>query len=404
MTTTTNDAPQSQTNETSPSPEPRELANEICATCEAGRNGDLSGRITNVPLRHPLASIAFAINDLLDRVEAAQREASAALGAAVDGRYHRVFLPRGMPGSFAAMAVRINASMTIMDQRARQVAEMRTQRKELVEDFREGVLSMATTLASASTELDATAGALSKSSSDTVDQVDRGAGAANSTVSNVHAVASATEQLSASISEIAKQAESSTQATWAAATEAKAAGTVMEELAEVAEGVSGIVAVISDVARQTNLLALNAAIEAARAGEAGRGFGVVASEVKQLANQTAKSTQDIAARIEAMRAATKNGVDSINRIGDALAQAEGYASTISAAIYEQQTATQHIAENAEQATTAAQTVAEELVGIRNHAESARQGSGDIERSANDISMQSERLTGEVQTFLNSMVE
>jgi methyl-accepting chemotaxis protein len=400
MTTTTNDAPQSQTNETSPSPEPRELANEIFATCEAGRNGDLSGRITNVPLRHPLASIAFAINDLLDRVEAAQREASAALGAAVDGRYHRVFLPRGMPGSFAAMAVRINASMTIMDQRARQVAEMRTQRKELVEDFREGVLSMATTLASASTELDATAGALSKSSSDTVDQVDRGAGAANSTVSNVHAVASATEQLSASISEIAKQAESSTQATWAAATEAKAAGTVMEELAEVAEGVSGIVAVISDVARQTNLLALNAAIEAARAGEAGRGFGVVASEVKQLA----KSTQDIAARIEAMRAATKNGVDSINRIGDALAQAEGYASTISAAIYEQQTATQHIAENAEQATTAAQTVAEELVGIRNHAESARQGSGDIERSANDISMQSERLTGEVQTFLNSMVE
>ena len=395
--------PQSQSNDGAPSG-PRELSDEILSTCENAKSGDLSGRITNVPLGHPLATMAFAINDLLDRVEAAQREAMAALDASVQGRYHRVFLTNGMPGSFQAMAERINISMNIMAERAQEVEKMKADRDVLVEDFRDGVLSMATTLAGASTELDATAGTLSRSSAETVQQVDRGSEAAGSAVSNIHAVASATEQLSASISEIAKQAESSTQATRSASSEASAAGKVMEQLREAAEGVDGIVEVISDVARQTNLLALNAAIEAARAGEAGRGFGVVASEVKQLANQTARSTQDIAARIDAMRAATQEGVDSINRIGDALEEAEGYASTISAAIYEQETATQHIAENAEQATSAAQSVAEELKGIRDHAESARQGSSDIQTSAGDISVQSEKLTGEVTTFLNRMGE
>ena len=78
--------------------------------------------------------------------------------------------------------------------------------------------------------------------------------------------------------------------------------------------VSSIVGIINDVASQTNLLALNAAIEAARAGEAGRGFGVVASEVKELANQTRRATKDIVEKIAQMKEATSAGVVAMREI------------------------------------------------------------------------------------------
>jgi methyl-accepting chemotaxis protein len=300
------------------------------------------------------------------------------------------------------MAERINLGMRRMHERAQEVEALRHERVKLAQDFRDGVQSMASTLAGASTELDATATTLAEAAGGTVTQVGRGSTAAEDAVAAIHAVASAAEQLTASISEIAHQAERSNQSTRTASSEARAAGAVMSDLASAAQGVSGIVQVISDVARQTNLLALNAAIEAARAGDAGRGFGVVASEVKQLANQNARSTQDIADRISAMRAATERGVAGIDRIGSALEEAEGFASTISAAIYQQETATQHIAKNAEQATTSARTVAGELQGIQGHAASARNGAHDIQTSAGEISLQSERLLREVDSFLNRM--
>ena len=381
---------------------PRDRRQELIALCQAARRGDLSGRMTHLDPEDPDTPLYEALNDLLNLLEASMREATAALEASVDGRFHRRFLEQGMPGAFLQMAQKTNQSMERMAERATSIAAMKEERAALAEGFRDGVSVMVTTLASAATELDATSASMAAVSQESLSQAERCGESAESATANTQAVAAATEQLAASISEIAKQSAASAQATSKAAEAAKAAADVMKQITEAADNVSSIVSMISDVADQTNLLALNAAIEAARAGDEGRGFGVVASEVKSLAKQTAQATEDIARRIQVMRSTADHGVESIKNINNALTEVEGFASTVSAAIYEQEAATQHIAQNAEGATSAAREVSTELEAIAEKAKTALKGSEDIQSASREISVQAERLTVEVDTFLRKM--
>src|SRR5205085_3448299 len=114
----------------------------------------------------------------------------------------------------------------------------------------------------------------------------------------------------------------------------------INELSQAAGRIGDVVKLITAIAEQTNLLALNATIEAARAGEAGRGFAVVASEVKQLASQTAKATEEIGSQIAGMQAATRESVGAIKEISTTIGRISEIASTIAAAVEEQGAATQ----------------------------------------------------------------
>jgi methyl-accepting chemotaxis protein len=110
--------------------------------------------------------------------------------------------------------------------------------------------------------------------------------------------------------------------------------TNMQELGTQAESIGGVMNVISDIADQTNLLALNAAIEAARAGEAGRGFAVVADEVRKLAEKTMTATQEVGANITAIQNSTRANIREVGEAAKAVTEATGLANTSGQALSE----------------------------------------------------------------------
>ena len=120
-------------------------------------------------------------------------------------------------------------------------------------------------------------------------------------------------------------------------------------LSQAAGRIGDVIKLITSVAEQTNLLALNATIEAARAGDAGRGFAVVPPEVKALAAQTAKATEEIGTQIAGMQSATKRSVRRSSEIGKTIGTISEIAAAIAAAVEEQGAATKEIARNIGQA-------------------------------------------------------
>jgi methyl-accepting chemotaxis protein len=174
---------------------------------------------------------------------------------------------------------------------------------------------------------------------------------------------------------------------------------MVRSLDEAAGRIGQVVALITDIAEQTNLLALNATIEAARAGEAGKGFAVVASEVKNLANQTAKATGEISSQISGIQGATKSSVDAIERIFQAIANVDQISATIAAAVEEQGAATKEIARNIEQAATGTKEVSSNIVGVTQAASETGHVSSQVLEAAKELGRQSVTLRSEVDTFL-----
>jgi methyl-accepting chemotaxis protein len=220
--------------------------------------------------------------------------------------------------------------------------------------------------------------------------------------SNVRDIASAAEELSASVMEIDRQVSHSNTIAAKAVDEAERTNVEIKALDDAAKRIGDVVKLITAIAEQTNLLALNATIEAARAGEAGRGFAVVASEVKALAGQTAKATEEISAQIAGMQQATVRSVDAIGTIQRTIREVGDITATIAAAVTEQGAATREIARSADIASKrTVETVAE--VGRVSEATADTRGNAKtVKAVAGDLGTVAGRVRGQVDGFFRKL--
>jgi len=222
---------------------------------------------------------------------------------------------------------------------------------------------------------------------------------ASQTDANVQTVASATEELSASSQEIAQQVSSVAQKAGHAATEAQKASETVAYLNSLTGSIGEVVEAIKDIADQTNLLALNATIEAARAGEAGKGFAVVADEVKKLAVETANKTDQIAERVKGIEVAIKDSVGAVERIIANVRLIDSAATSVSAAVEEQNAATGEIGRNVSEVSTGTQQVSETIQRVSRNASEAGENSRMVLEAANDVSKLTDSLRNQIGTFL-----
>ncbi|MBK1656612.1 methyl-accepting chemotaxis protein [Paracraurococcus ruber] len=269
----------------------------------------------------------------------------------------------------------------------------------LLRGFEAKVRHTVEVLAAAVAQLQGTARAMSGSAEGTLERAGAVAAAAEQTSANVQTVAAAAEELSASIAEITRQVSQSSKVAGQAVAEAKRTDEVVRGLAEGAQRIGEVMRLITTIAGQTNLLALNATIEAARAGEAGKGFAVVASEVKNLAAQTAKATEEIAAQVGAMQSATGDAVGAIQAIGTRIGEVSEIAAAIAAAVEEQGAATAEIARNVQQAASGTQSVSGAIGAVSRAAGEARTAAGAVASASEDLARQAQTLDQEVGGFL-----
>jgi methyl-accepting chemotaxis protein len=268
--------------------------------------------------------------------------------------------------------------------------------------FESKVAGVVRSLEASSTELETTSRSLSESAVQTDHQSSDVAFTAHETSINVQAVATATEELARSAREIGQQVTSSAYITGTAVDHVRHATVTIQELASSADQIGAVVKLISEIAEQTNLLALNATIEAARAGEAGRGFSIVASEVKALAEQTAIATNQINARIQKIQGTTRESVAAIQNIDTIIQQVNNIAVVVADALEQQQAATQDIAQNISDTAAGTKNVTRHISKVQQVAMQTGNAAKQLLGSASEVARSSSSLRSEVETFLTAV--
>jgi len=279
------------------------------------------------------------------------------------------------------------------------IGQMGSGLKAFFDNLRKNIKQMATTaqtLASSSEEMTSVSQEMAGTAEETSAQANVVSAASHEVSKNVQTVATGTEEMESSIKEIAQNANEAARVAASAVQVADSANTTISKLGESSAEVGQVVKVITSIAEQTNLLALNATIEAARAGEAGKGFAVVANEVKELATQTARATDEISSKIQAIQNDTGSAVDAIGEISMIINQINDISNTIASAVEEQTATTAEIGRNVGEAAQGTTEITENINGVAQAAKDTSQGIGQTQTAGNELA----KMAADLQTLVS----
>jgi methyl-accepting chemotaxis protein len=258
--------------------------------------------------------------------------------------------------------------------------------------------SGATELGSSTRQLTGVTARIGDSAREAAAQAGLVASAAGDVSGSVQTVAAGSEQMASSIREIAQNANDAAQVASSAVGVAQTTNETVAKLGTSSAEIGDVVKVITAIAEQTNLLALNATIEAARAGEAGKGFAVVASEVKDLAQETAKATEDISRRVETIQADTSSAVAAIGEISQIIQRINDYQVTIASAVEEQTATTAEMSRSIGEAAGGSSTIAVNINGVAQSAETTSSTLVEADAAVAPLSRLADELRGVAERF------
>jgi methyl-accepting chemotaxis protein len=329
----------------------------------------------------------------------------AALGI---GIFVAIFLSRSISGATQSVLVQAEAiaagDLTRDDLKVRsqdELGDLTTAINKMSGSLKRMILAItenAVQVASASEELNSTSQQITANSEETSAQADVVSKAAQAVSQNLQTVATGAEEMGASIKEIAKNATEAAKIATGAVKVAEDTTVTVSKLGDSSTEIGQVIKVITSIAQQTNLLALNATIEAARAGEAGKGFAVVANEVKELAKETAKATEDISRKIEAIQGDTKAAVDAIASISGVIHQINDISSTIATAVEEQNATTNEMSRNVSEAAHGSGEITSNIGGVAEAAQGTTRGATDTQKASQQLVETSAELRRLVEQF------
>jgi methyl-accepting chemotaxis protein len=352
------------------------MANDTKTLCGAALEGKLSIRADATKHQGEYRKIIEGVNATLDAVVNPLKDVAAVVDTLAGGDL-TAKVTHEYAGDFRKLSDSVNT--------------LALQVRSAIQQIGNNTLA----LVSAAEELNKVSQQMGASAEETAAQANVVSAASGQVTNNVSTVATGADEMGASIKEIAKNTAEATQVATTAVKTAEATNLTITKLGQSSAEIGQVIKVITSIAQQTNLLALNATIEAARAGEAGKGFAVVANEVKELAKETAKATEDISRKIEAIQSDTKGAVSAIGQIGTVIAQINDIQTTIASAVEEQSATTSEISRNLAEAAKGSADINHNIAGVAEAAKSTASGAGETQKSAHAL----ERMAAELQSLV-----